>query len=188
MLHYIFFPLSHSTFDQWSTFTLLSKIYSYSSWRKAYCYLEFWFFCSLSDLSSKLWHSLSLSLSLVSLWSFSSELWPTEQSRKKGKWRCGASLDDQKPTICAKVEVKFYDNLKIKGVKSGGLSVGGASGWVARAAWSEGPGKVELSSRSSVCAVEIALLRWVQGATPAVTPTWELWGLGTEAHPQRPRT
>lgn len=75
------------------------------------------------------------SLSRVSLWCFSSELWPQNNPGRKGKCRCSESLEDRKPTICAKGGVKFYDNLKIKvgelrrgeGVKSGGQSAGGCS-------------------------------------------------------------
>lgn len=57
-----------------------------------------------------------------------------KQSRKiTGKCRCSESLDDQKLPICAKVGVKFYDNVEIKldklgrgeGVKSGGAKCQG---------------------------------------------------------------
>ena len=56
-------------------------------------------------------------LSLECLCGPSLQGYAPEQSRKKkkkGKGEFSENWDDQKPTICAKVGIKFCDNLKIK--------------------------------------------------------------------------
>ena len=180
--------------------SLQKRIYSLSSWGKAYCPLFFNF------AHFGIFPQNCAPLSRVSLWVFSAGVWPQNKPEKqKADVSLVKNRGDHKPTICAKVGVKFYDNLKIK------VEDLGEGKWESEGQSAEGCMKLQLGTRvhmatprASAGPVRVKVSRhrreWLQTANtsqraaPAMNDTsmWELWGPGTvsvrETHSLSPRT
>lgn len=78
----------------------------------------------------------------MSLWVFSAGVWPQNKPEKqKADVSLVKNWGDQKPTFCAKVGVKFYDNLKKK------VEDLGEGKWESEGQSAEGCMKLQLRTR-----------------------------------------